>query len=523
MPFPTVKPTGRTQTLFRALLVLGVLMLINFIGIRVFSRLDVTAQKVFTLSDASKHLVASLDDRVTITGYFTEDLPSPYNNTRRAVLDILNEYRAYGGKNIAFTFVNPVGEKGEQEAQQHGVPPVEVQVVEQDKFQVKRAFLGLVLHYEDRTETLPVIQNLGSLEYDISAALKRLTARTKKRIGITTGHQETPPQSLQRASQEIGRQYELVPVDLSSNPTVPRDLSALLVIAPASRFSDSAAYALDQYIMSGGKVAFLLNRMSVNLNSQMRYAQPLDVGLDSLLTAYGVRVNADLVRDQQCASVTVTQQQGFFQFQSQVPFPYLPNVSSFGQNPVVKDLQNLIFYFASSIDTSFAASRGVTAEVLVRSSAKSGRANGFVVVNPMERWQATDWNEPRLPLAAVVHGSFTSAFAGTSLVPALARSPETRILIVGDGDFMKDDFAGARGNMTFFVNIVDYLADDAGLITIRSKNIVQPPLEQLDEGTKQWVKYANLLVPPLLVIGYGLFRWRRRAALKRSLEKGASA
>ena len=105
-----------------------------------------------------------------------------------------------------------------------------------------------------------------------------------------------------------------------------------------------------------------------------------------------------------------------------------------------------------------------------------------------------------------------------TLVPQVTKSPDTRIIVVGDGDFMKDDFAGNRGNLTFFINIVDFLADDAGLITIRSKDIAQPPLEQVSDGTKKFLKYGDLILPPLLVIGYGLLRWRRRVALKRSLE-----
>ncbi|MEK6650211.1 MAG: hypothetical protein AABY75_04495, partial [Bacteroidota bacterium] len=178
-------------------------------------------------------------------------------------------------------------------------------------------------------------------------------------------------------------------------------------------------------------------------------------------------------------------------------------------------------FFASSIDTSFAAPRGLTAEVLVRSSERSGRATGITLVDPFQQFQLSDWSEQRLPLAAAVTGSFSSAFAGTLLAPPVVQSPSTRIIVVGDGDFMKDELAGSRGNATFFINIVDYLADDAGLITIRSKNIAQPPLDVLDDGTKQAVKIANLLVPPILVVGYGLLRWRRRTSLKRALEAGA--
>ena len=183
--------TKRNQAIIRALLVLGILIVVNVISVRLFDRLDLTKQKVYTLSEASKKLVRSFDDRVTVRAYFTEDLPSPYNDNRREVLDILNEYKAYAGGNLQYEFINPEGEKGEQEAQQQGIPPVDVQVMKEDKFEVKRAYLGLVMMYEDKKETLPVIQNLGSLEYDISSALKRLTTRQKKRIGYTLGHDET--------------------------------------------------------------------------------------------------------------------------------------------------------------------------------------------------------------------------------------------------------------------------------------------------------------------------------------------
>ena len=512
--------TKKTQTLLRVLLVLGILILVNFISVRIFGRLDLTKAGVYTLSDASKNLVRNLDDRVMVKAYFTEDLPAPYNNNRRAVLDILNDYKAYSKGNLHYEFINPEGEKNEREAQQAGIPPVEVQIVKEDKFEVKRAFLGLVMMYEDKKEVLPVIQNLGSLEYDISAAIKRLTSRTKKRIGYTTGHQETAMTSMQHASQEINAQYEIVPVDLGSNTAeIPQDLAALLIIAPQTKFSDTAKYQIDQYLMRGGKVAFLLNKMNVDLSAQYKVAQSVDIGLEDMLENYGIRINGDLVRDAQCASITVMQNQGQFQMRSQIPFPYLPNAVNVDRsNPIVKDLQGLIFYFVSSLDTTLAASKGLKAEVLVRSSKHSGRQSGFVMIDPFHRYTPEELAESNIPMAAVVSGSFKSFFEGKSLIPHMTKSPDTRIIVVGDGDFMKDDFAGNRGNLTFFVNIVDFLADDAGLITIRSKDIAQPPLEQVSDGTKKLLKYGALLLPPFLVIGYGLLRWRRRISLKRSLE-----
>ena len=507
----------KTQAITRAALILGILVLVNFISIRVFGRLDLTKQSVYTLSDASRKLVGSLDDRVTVRAYFTEDLPAPYNSYRRAVLDMLNEYKAYSKGNLMFEFISPQGEKGEQEVQMQGIAPAQVNVFKEDKLEVARAYFGLVFLYEDRKEVLPSVQNLGTLEYDISSSLKRLVTRIKKKIGYTTGHQEANLTDLKQASQVLNQQYDLVPVDLSSAKTVPSDIASLLVIAPQSKFSDSAKYIVDQYLMGGGKIAFLLNKMNANL--QARFAQPMDVGLDDLLEQYGIRMNGDLVRDFQCATVSMQQQQGMFSFVSQIPFPYMPVGSDFDQgNSIVKNLQGITFYFVSSLDTSIAASKGLKASVLIRSSKRSGRQAVFIPIDPLKRYTAAELAESGIPLAAVVEGTFQSFFTGKPMAPALMSSPKTRILVVGDGDFMRDELRGSRDNMTLFANIVDYLADDAGLITIRSKNITMPPLEQISDGTRQLLKYANLVLPPALVAGYGLFRWRRRVNLKKSLE-----
>ncbi len=494
--------SDKTQIIIRALLIAAILVLVNIISIRLFGRLDLTKQGVFTLAEASRDLVSQLDDRVNVKAYFTEDLPAPYNGNRRAVLDILNEYKAYAKGNLQYEFINPEGEKGEQEAQQQGIAPVQVQVVEDDKLEVKRGYMGLVFQYEDRKELLPVVQNLASLEYDISSALKRLTTRTKRRIGFTAGYGEPELGALRQASQMLAGQYELVPVDLAVDSSRRIDVDALLVIAPQKKFSEAAVELLRQYLAGGGKIAFMLNRMSASL--QARYAQPIETGLEGLLQTYGIAVNADLVRDAQCANISVVQQQGSFTMQTQMPFVYIPVASTFHRdNIMVKDLSSVVFHFVSSIDTAGASAIGADVDVLVRSSKQGGRQSGFIMMDPFQRFTRAELAEEGIPLAVSVTGGEASI---------------ARVVVVGDGDFMQDEFLGNRGNLTFFVNIVDYLADDAGLITIRSKNIIQPPLEQVSDGTKRLVKYGNLLLPPVLVILYGLIRWRRRIVWKRTLE-----
>jgi len=523
----------KSQALITLGIVLVILVLLNIVSIRIFGRLDATKNRVFTLSEASKDLVRGLDDKVTIKAYFTEDLPAPYNNNRREVLDQLNEYKAYARGNLQYDFIDPSGEKGEMEAQQQGIAPLQVQVVKEDKFEVKRAYMGLVFLYEDKKEVLPAIQSPTTLEYEISSTIKRLTSKGLKKIGFLAGHGEPPLTELNRAQEILKKQYELSPVNVNLGKQVPPDITALVVLAPTTKIPEPEKFQIDQYLMRGGKIAFLINRVEASL--QNRYGRVVDPGLDDMLESYGLHINPDLVRDLQCANISIMQQQFGFSFQSQVPFPYLPAASSFSKgNAIVKDLQGVVFYFVSSIDTVNNAARDLKGEILIRTSKQSGRLTGPFMLDPLQRYSREDlaqsFAEKGIPLAAIVQGRFSSLYAGKPVpidtaagsappqANSIAQSPETRVVLVGDGDFVRDQFMGNRDNVTIFANLVDYLADDAGLITIRTKEIAMPPLEQVSDGSKKLIKYANLIVPPLLVIGYGLFRWRIRKMRRKALE-----
>ncbi|HTR99590.1 MAG TPA: Gldg family protein [Bacteroidota bacterium] len=520
----------KSQTLARLGIVLAILIVLNIISIRLFDRVDLTRNSQYTLSEASKTLVRNLDDKVTVRAYFTEDLPAPYNNNRRALLDELNDYKAYARGNFQFEFIDPTGEKGEMDAQQQGIAPLQVQVIKEDKAQVQRAYMGMVLLYEDKKEVIPVVQNLGTLEYEISSTIKRLTSRGQKKIAFLAGQGE-PPLTEMRAVQELMRkQYEFTTADVSKGTAVPQDVAVLVVMAPAQPFTEPQKFQIDQYLMRGGRIAFLLNRVDATL--QRQYGQKLDLHVDDMLAAYGLRLNTDLVRDAQCASISLMQQQAGFSFQSQVPFPYLPEVSNFSKgNVMVKDLQGVILFFASSVDTERIGAMGLSAEVLMRSSKQSGRLTGMFMYDPLQRWTREDFTESGIPLAAVVSGRFTSLYQGKpvpadtsagALPPAgapLTSSPETRVVLVGDGDFIRDQYMGpSKDNATFFANMIDYLVDDAGLISIRTKEAVNPPLDPVADATKKIVKYADMGLPPLLVMAYGLIRWRMRKARKKAME-----
>jgi gliding-associated putative ABC transporter substrate-binding component GldG len=519
----------QSQTLTRVGIVAIILILLNIVSVRLFGRLDLTKNQLFTLSDASKNLVKSLDDRLTVKAYFTEELPAPYNNIRRSVLDQLNEYKAYSKGNLQFEFIDPSGEKGEQEAQQQGIQPVQVQVINDDKMELKRGYMGLVLMYEDKKEVIPVLQNTSTLEYDLSSTMKRLTQKAQKKVAFLSGEGEATLEEMRRAHELLMKQYDVQTADASKGQPITNDYAALIIVTPKQEFKEVTKYQIDQYIMRGGKVAFLLNKVDADL--QQRFGRAIDLKLEDMLEQYGLRINPDLVRDSKCAPISIVQQQGGFQIQSQVPFPYIPIAGDFSRdNAMTKNLQGLVLGFVSSIDTTALAAKGLRGEILARSSKQSGRQNQVFMFDPMQNYTQEMFTESGIPLAAVINGKFNSFYANKPIPtdttagatpingPTISSSPDSRIILVGDGDFIKDNYLGGRDNLTFFANIVDYLVDDAGLISIRSKDVSLPQLEQVSDGSKKLYKFGTMLLPPLAVMTFGLLRWRMRKAKRKTLE-----
>ncbi len=515
----------------KTLLILSILVLVNILGQRFFYRFDLTGNRMFTLSEASKNLVKSLDDKFTVKAYFTSDLPPEYANNRRELRDLLDEYRAYAGGNFQYEFIDPgKKEELEQEAQKYGIPPVQVQVLKEDKLQIEKAYMGMVFLFGDKQERVPVIQSTSNLEYEISSAVKKLTSAELKKIGFLTGHGEPPLEQLSRLQEILSKQYQVTTVDFANGNPVPSDIAVLMITAPVQPFKGWEKYLIDQFLMKGGKVAFLINKVNANLQNQ--FGQPVNVEIDDLLESYGIRINTDLVRDVSCAYVMVDQQAGFMVLRNQIPFYYLPRAAEFMQtSPIVKDLSSVVFYFASSIDTSLARPKGLNANVLVRSSARSGRQENVFVISPTMQVTKEMFAESGIPLVVSVEGAFPSAFGNkpiyvdTSFKGTLDSANRqvigkvSKIIVVGDGDFIQDQYSGGnRDNFFLASNFIDWLADDIGLAEIRSRESGNKPLEEVSEGTKTWAKVVNLGFPPLIVIIIGIIRWRIRIALRKRIE-----
>jgi gliding-associated putative ABC transporter substrate-binding component GldG len=532
----------KKDTIIKVAVIIGIIILVNVISNRVFTRADLTEKNIYTLSPISKDIVSSLDDKMLVKAYFTESLPPPYNSIRRQVQDILDDYRTYSNGNLQYEFINPVptgeGEttKLDQEAQNYGIQQVQIQVVEEDKLEVKRAYLGLVFLYEGRQEVIPVVQNTNNLEYEITSTIKKLTTETKRKVGFLEGNGEIELSKLQQINQVLSVQYDLVPVDIKGNTPVADDIDVLIIMGPKGEYTESQKFMIDQFIMRGGNAAFLINKVAPDFTQQIVMGQVIPTNLDDMLESYGIKINTDLIRDIQNAPVQVQSPIGI---PVSVNYPFFPMITNIARdNPAFKNIQSVVLTFASSLDTGIAEGKDVHIDPLLVTSDRSGKVQDFFILN-LEQFQRmtqahadTMFNDPGYLVGATYSGRFKSFYDGKGIQNDTAggAAPYTgtvinesqkvnKLVVIGDGDFANEENRPPRDNILFFINLVDYLMDDVGLAEIRTKDTSEAPIEETSEGTKKFVRYFNLIFPPALVLLFGLYEWKQRKSKKKTLQK----
>ena len=495
-------------------IVISIVILLNIVGAFIFKRIDLTEGQIYSLSDASKKVVSNIDDNLIIRGYFTEELPPQLMSVKKHVRDFLDEFKAYSNGHFQYEFVDPSqNEEFEKEAMQYGIPPVQVQILENDEFKVKKVHMGLAIIFEDKKEVIPVVQqqSLRNLEYDLVSLIKKMTADKLAKIGVLQGYgSPNLYQDLNTIRGMLSKQYDLVPVNIQENAPISQDLDALLVISPKEMLNEWSLFAMDQYIMKGGKAGFLIDPVQAELQQQT--AQKNTLNLNNLLESYGVKVNEDLVGDANCSSLSVNQQQGFFTIQNQIPYPFVPMVNNLSDSSIVtQNLEQISFYFPSSIDTSLTRSDAVNLEVIARSSQEAFRLKEPYDIQIRPTLQNYYFDEADVPLAVLLTGSFDSRFSKSNSFSSHKvenKSLETRIAVVGDGEFVQEDKLANAETVSFFLNLVDWLVADDDLIGIRSKEISVRPLDKVSESSKLWIKLTNIFLIPILFIILGIVRWQ---------------
>lgn len=512
----------------KLVLVFAALLFVNLFSMRWFTRVDLTGNKAFTLSETTKGLLNSLDDNFLVNAYFSPDLPPPYHNHRRAVREMLDEYRALSKGKFHYQFADPASDTiVESEAIRSGVRPIQVKVIKNDRFQSARAFLGLSLNFEDKHERIAVVTSLDRLEYAISSSMKKMIARRVYTIGVLTGLGTPPLSQLESLKEALTRQYDIMPVDISGGKPIPLNITVLVVVAPTQKLTEEEKYQLDQFVMHGGRIAFFLNGMTID--HEARQANPLDLGLAPMFEMYGVVFNNDLVADARCGNYFVEGQSTVAGIPNEILYPFFPAANEYNLNTVILTTPSpIVFRYASSIDTRLSSIRRINAGVIVASSGRSKRIQGDGIdIDPKRMPAAETLLDQQITFGVTLEGSFRSVYgrrpdgstpaAGLKVDTSalISKGVPTRMVVVGDGDFLLDGVEQNHENVAFATSLVDWLVNDVSLTAVRSRDLTPRPLRELPEQTKILVKYFNFIVPPLLIILFGVTRLFMRAARRR--------
>ncbi len=566
----------KRRDLFRFAIFTGILVLLNLIGSLKFFRLDLTAEKRYSLSDATVELLESFDDVVLVKVYLDGSFPAGFQRLQLETRQMLDEFRAYN-PNLQYTFVDPTKNASEEETntlfqqlQFKGLKPYQLSINKDGGSAVQTIFPGAILSYGDAEMPAQLLQSqlgmapeqqinssIENLEFSLASAIRSLTQVNKPLVGFLQGHGELGPREVADFARELSGNYQVnlfnirefksdstgEQLSVAQQQTRLNRFDAMIIAKPNKAFTDLDKYLLDQYVMNGGKAIWLLDGVEAAMDSLSEKSQFMSLPLfdrlqlNDLLFKYGVRVNTDLVVDRVAARVNDQREMR--------PWIYFPMLMPQSKHPVVKDLNAVWVQFGSSLDTVIA--KGVQKTVLLRSSPYSARRASPAIVSLADLYQPPPperFRERGIPLAILLEGKFESLYQNR-IKPKENGEPlkmkevsvENQMLVVSDGDIIRnqfnivnrdipkgaplplgyDQYTGTQyGNKDFLVNAIDYMLDDSGLIDIRSREL-KIRLLDLDRVKKQRLTWqlVNTLIPVLSILIFGLlnFFWRRRKYL----------
>lgn len=530
--------TTKDKNLKSLLLIVLLIVVANIVSNFYFHRFDLTKDKRYTLSQTSLDIVKQVQNPLSIKIYMQGELSAEFKRLQQETQQLLEEFQAYN-KNIFFEFVDPLKEEETsmeniKELYRKGLTPVNITVEDKGKQSQSMVFPWAIAVYNNKEINIPLLKNrmgatitekvIGSvqhLEYSIADALNKLTVSRQKTIAVIKGNGELPDYAMAKFLLQMRESYHIGPFTLDSVNTDPiNTLKALqkydlaVIAKPTERFSDEEKQVLDQYLMHGGKALWLVDQVSVEMDSLYNetgstLAFPRDLNLNDMFFKYGFRINPDIIKDERGTPIKLaTGEQGSgTQFQD-FNWKFAPEVHTQIQHPIVKSLGGIKFDFANSIDT---LRNGIKKTILLKSSKYSKKLGTPIEINldiVAEETSPNHYiNTGEIPLAVLLEGSFSSMYENRVLpfeqVDFQAKGAKSKMIVIADGDIVKNQldkegqpvelgFDQRSGNLydnkDFMLNCVNYLMDDTGLINIRSKDLDLPLLDK----EKVYERYSTI-------------------------------
>ncbi|MCF8297534.1 MAG: gliding motility-associated ABC transporter substrate-binding protein GldG [Saprospiraceae bacterium] len=564
------KKNIKRQNITQLALGLIIIISINIIASFFFTRFDLTSEKRYTLSKATKTLVKELDDIVYFKVYLDGDFPAGFKKLRNETKEMLDEFRAYN-KNIQYEFINPSESEDKsirtglyQQLMGKGLQPTTVQSDKNDVQSQQVIFPGALVSYKSKELPLQLLisqmgvppeaqinSSVQAMEFNIANVIKKLTIKQKPKIAFIQGHGELSGIHIASIKASLSEYYNVEDVRLNEqiqSLTTHRELDsggtviinkykAIIIAKPDSIFSEKDKFIIDQFIIRGGSSLWLIDPVFASMDSLQfkgeTYGFAKRLNLEDQLFKYGVRLNTDLILDMSCVGIPLNTQpygsQPKFKF---FPWYYSPVIFPLLSHPVVANLNAIKTEFISSIDT--VGTKGIKKTVLLSSSEYSKTINTPARISLeiiREKNIEQSFRNPYNPVAVLLEGKFESVFKNRIAPEAkeeesigfLEIDKPSKMIVISDGDIIKnqihwdegkarpyplgiDKYSGTEyGNNDFILNAVNYLCDESGLISVRSRELKIRLLDKTKITTDRlfW-QLLNTLIPILIITILGI-------------------
>lgn len=553
--------------IIQLLMLTGIVILVNVISSFVHTAYDFTGDKRYTLSKTTKALLKEQDDVIYVKVLLEGNFPATYKKIQESASEMLRDFKSINSY-IEYDFENPL--KGSIEEinqtvellQKDGIVGIGIKTNTAESSSVNYIFPYAVFHYGKRKFVVNLLEpmsagvdeetwinnSISMLEYKFANAIQKLRQEDRPTILFTKGNGELNERQTARLENKLLQYYQVGRIDLDSVHTIPGELDLLIVAKPTQPFSPKNQFLLDQYLMKGGNIIWLIDRLNMNLdsiNKQKFYVpEPYPLNLDDLWFKYGVRILPNLIQDMSCTQIpqVVGVQGGKPQIES-FDWYYHLLVDPDGAHPIVSNLDRMNLFDPSSIDTIQTSTR-VKKTILLKSSKYSRfQLSPARVTFEILKYQPEidRFNKPNLPMAVLVEGEFESFFRnkltdGTKEMLQQIKEPfreksekPGKMIFVTDGDFIKNLYDSKSdkispigynkwvnytfiGNEDFISNSVEYMIEKRGVISARSKKVKFQMLDTIkatDEMTK-W-QMINIGIPLIFLTAFGLgFNYYRK-------------
>ena len=547
-----------------------IVLVLNVIGSFVFTRFDLTSEKRYTLSPTTKEILGNLNDYVYFKVYLEGDFPAGFKKLRRETKEMLDEFRAYT-KYVDYEFINPsestdANERNDiyKQLYQAGLNPTDMVVKNSDGSSKQMVIWpGALVSYRNKTEIpIDLLENqlgqsseealnasMQNLEFRLIDAVKKVTRLQKPTIAFVQGHGELEVKDVYDIVQTFGQNYNVDSVTIGGKIDAlidrtqheDRDVKAfprydaIIIAKPTQPFDERDKFLIDQYIMHGGKVLWLVEPVYATMDSLQSQESTIgmeqDLNLDDMLFKYGVRLNRDLLLDLTCAALPI--RTGQVAGQAQLEFfrwYYFPLLQAASDHPMVRHMNAIKADFVSSVDATTSAG-GIEQIPLLKTSDYTKVSGAPVFISLAMLRQAPDkrmFNSKGKNVAYLLKGSFPSLYANRipqeivddQATDFMEESKPTAMIVVADGDIIRNQIdirtrkplplgfdqytQNTYANKEFIENAISYLVDGEGLIDIRSRELKVRLLDmtKINQERTKW-QVINTLIPIVLIIGLG--------------------